>query len=812
MVDNKSYRYPGVQPFRKEDSDIFFGRDDDKDRLHKLIMLEKLVVLFGKSGYGKSSIINAGIIPMLANKNITDRFNYLPVEVRIGKVSGQSKSPVEKVILKINEQLADLEEWSFLDNYENVPSLWYHFKKKQSNHNKRLLLIFDQFEEFFTYSNAEQELFRWELAQLLYTDIPQVIRENLDDVNEKQYTLLSTRLDIKTVFSIRSDRLSLLHSMKDALPNILQSRFELKGLRLNQAKEAIILPALLKDDKFITHPFSYDDASINIILKELSTVHGDGSESIEAFHLQIICQACESKIEEKLKAGIKDTEINREDLPEFRNLYERYYKRQIDKLPGHLKSTAQIVLEEGLIFEDTTTGECRRLSVDGNILRRQFASIGVEENLLNQLENTFLVRREPNTVGGFSYEVAHDTIVEPIIKIKRERKRLEQTEEIKREALKEATIKRRKKGFIIITTLTILLLVGWNWKAIYFRYVTLVNNDTRPIVRLKNKLSEIVIQIGTQNLIESRKIKNDSTVGSWEAAQIIEGLRGKLVDSTIRNFLTLTSKSIADTSCCCWMEVKNQKDFRASGWIVSSIGTMGLREKYKCNIINFFLNNQLSDGSWSMLQIDTNLIQYGSTYATCHVLRALHNLGNIPDLITKNKIDQSIHKGIKWLLASRIDSISPVWNDYPKNSKFESLKSISLSGLAIHTLNLLQANTTGFSMHELNKHWLRNLKSSQASIEINHKEQSDMFYKFGKDNGVADYRDLTRHLIMPWEIIATIDAYKDGSFSEKAHANYWLDIVVDNLNAEDIMNNPAYINAEIFIALRYLQDKNYSFH
>ncbi len=62
MDDNRSYRYPGVQPFKTNESDIFFGRDDDKTKLYNLLMLEKLVVLFGKSGHGKSSLINAGII------------------------------------------------------------------------------------------------------------------------------------------------------------------------------------------------------------------------------------------------------------------------------------------------------------------------------------------------------------------------------------------------------------------------------------------------------------------------------------------------------------------------------------------------------------------------------------------------------------------------------------------------------------------------------------------------------------------------------------------------------------------------------
>ena len=68
MIVSKN-RYPGPKPFRTDEKDIFFGRDTDIAEFYKYIFLHQSVVLFGKSGYGKSSLINAGIIPLLAEKN-----------------------------------------------------------------------------------------------------------------------------------------------------------------------------------------------------------------------------------------------------------------------------------------------------------------------------------------------------------------------------------------------------------------------------------------------------------------------------------------------------------------------------------------------------------------------------------------------------------------------------------------------------------------------------------------------------------------------------------------------------------------------
>ncbi|MEO7961691.1 MAG: hypothetical protein ABIR19_09090, partial [Ginsengibacter sp.] len=123
-----------------------------------------------------------------------------------------------------------------------------------------------------------------------------------------------------------------------------------------------------------------------------------------------------------------------------------------------------------------------------------------------------------------------------------------------------------------------------------------------------------------------------------------------------------------------------------------------------------------------------------------------------------------------------------------------------------HTLNLIHSDSL---QRVLNRQWLNNLKNSQAFIDIAHKEQSDMFYKFG--SAVANFSDRTRHLVVPWQIIATVDAFKDGNLRQRFLANAWLDIVIDDLDIENINKNPRYIRAEIFIALRYLQNRDYKF-
>src|SRR5438552_12358571 len=55
--------YRGISPFRLLDWRIFFEREAEAERLTNLVSLYRGVLLYGQSGAGKSSLLNAGLIP-----------------------------------------------------------------------------------------------------------------------------------------------------------------------------------------------------------------------------------------------------------------------------------------------------------------------------------------------------------------------------------------------------------------------------------------------------------------------------------------------------------------------------------------------------------------------------------------------------------------------------------------------------------------------------------------------------------------------------------------------------------------------------
>src|SRR5216684_8818473 len=57
--------YRGLQPFTKEDTEYFFGRVQDREKIISNLRVAPLTVLYGASGVGKTSVLQAGVMAEL---------------------------------------------------------------------------------------------------------------------------------------------------------------------------------------------------------------------------------------------------------------------------------------------------------------------------------------------------------------------------------------------------------------------------------------------------------------------------------------------------------------------------------------------------------------------------------------------------------------------------------------------------------------------------------------------------------------------------------------------------------------------------
>ena len=84
-----------LDSFTKDDKEIFFGRDKETEELYHKIFESKILLVYGVSGTGKSSLINCGLVTKFSESD------WLPVNVRRG---GNIIESLEKAIKKVGSK------------------------------------------------------------------------------------------------------------------------------------------------------------------------------------------------------------------------------------------------------------------------------------------------------------------------------------------------------------------------------------------------------------------------------------------------------------------------------------------------------------------------------------------------------------------------------------------------------------------------------------------------------------------------------------------------------------------------------------
>ncbi|MGE0490820.1 MAG: SUMF1/EgtB/PvdO family nonheme iron enzyme [Vulcanimicrobiota bacterium] len=189
--------YKFLSYFEAQDRAIFFGREAEVVELSRRVLREPLLVIFGRSGVGKTSLLRAGVLVELGPPR--DLNLYLrPLRDPLATLLAQLGAPEQSLVQAMATATARL-----------------------SGH---LTVVFDQFEEFFVHCPPEvRTRFIAEVAGFVATPPP---RAHL-------------------VFSMREDFLAEMSEFEEHLPSVLDNRFRVRALEREQARQAIVGPARL---------------------------------------------------------------------------------------------------------------------------------------------------------------------------------------------------------------------------------------------------------------------------------------------------------------------------------------------------------------------------------------------------------------------------------------------------------------------------------------------------------------------------------------------------------------------------------------
>ena len=530
------FRYPGAQPFTTDQQHIFFGRDQDIRELFQLITLEPLVVLHSKSGLGKTSLLNAGVIPLFLKEK-----KYVPVNIRFGAFTENKTDeamPLDITRSRIGLACEGRFEAGFLDSFlPDDGSLWYLLTREKtiSGGKAAFLLVFDQFEELFTYPEAAIRCLKEQLAELLHTQIPERFRSAVEQEVEaparlqpEQLDLLHEPLRVKVVLAIRSDRISALDQLTTHLPGIKQSWYELDALTEEQAEEAILNPAYEKGN-FVSPPFDFEDEVMEEILGFLTKKH---EQKIESFQLQILCQSIERKVIQQRLNTVTLAEVGN-----IQEVYENYYEDQVRSLDNAAdQQAARRFIEDGLIFEE----EQRRLSLYEGQIHKDY---GVPDVLLRRLVNTHLVRREPSVKGGYLYELSHDTLVVPVLKAKARRQEEERLEALKKSRLEREQMlkeerRKRRRNFRLAVAGFFLALLSIAAMSVAIRQAAVIRKEQQNTHAALKKVEAVNedLEASNQQIILEKQKSDEAKIAAEQAEQVA------LLATEIANF----NKEIAE--------------------------------------------------------------------------------------------------------------------------------------------------------------------------------------------------------------------------------------------------------------------------
>lgn len=253
---------------------IFCGRDKDIDGVYSYVENNILITLYGKSGVGKSSLLQAGIFPRLRANN------YFPVLVRLG-VDDNASDYSTIVVARLNEELKKhgcmsvvYDESVSLSNASDESYLWYYFHSRRFyGKNQQIIypvIVVDQFEELFFLHRDRLDLFLKQLYLLL--DDSSLGVEDIESADVTNYRI---------IVALREDDLFRLEDTVDRLRlvEMKHSRYRLTEMNWDSARMVVSEPGygLFYENEM--------DEVVDIIVKE--SVGEDGLISTAV--LSLLC-------------------------------------------------------------------------------------------------------------------------------------------------------------------------------------------------------------------------------------------------------------------------------------------------------------------------------------------------------------------------------------------------------------------------------------------------------------------------------------------------------------------------------------------
>jgi len=385
--------WPGLATYDEKSQDFFFGREEETEELLRLIRLSPLTVLYGKSGLGKSSLLQAGLFPKLRQEY------FLPVYIRLDTATAATMPFIDQATQWFREALkASGAEYPHFEQNEN---LWCYLHRRdleiwsQDNHLLTPIFVFDQFEEVFAGVHPDlprPQVLCSDLANLIENKIPPLFTvDNADKRLIDKLDLLSQRY--RVVLSFREDFLPAIKNWERDVPSLLKNWCQLKPMSRDRAIEAVS-----QSGAAIIAPGATPE--IVDFVGNLDANRLEGDTTIEPVLLSLCCYQLNVR-RQSSKAPTIDVELLRKVGQE---ILEGYYANALASLPASVAKFIETKLIQGDRYRSSYP---EKLAIEeGLITAKQLAELTDKHRLL----------RVDQQLGAPRIELIHDRLVSVVRK------------------------------------------------------------------------------------------------------------------------------------------------------------------------------------------------------------------------------------------------------------------------------------------------------------------------------------------------------------------------------------------------------------
>ncbi len=420
--------FVGPRPFTR--NDVLHGRPRETADLFNLLISGRIVLMYAASGAGKTSLIQAALIPRMIEEGFTVLDN---LRVNLEPEPAPDAAPKNRYLCSVLESLEDArlgghdrlggEDSDGHRPLEELLEMGLDGYLSRYHPQSPSLLVFDQFEEILTLHpvdlEAKQEFFqavgralrnptRWALFSMR-EDYVAALDPYLDPLPtrlDNTYRLELLSRDAAVQVAVNTARQGGADFQRAAATKLVENLSRVQVMRLDGTMEDLLGPYVEPVQLQVVGLDLFDRLppdDTDITESEIDQI-GDVDQALGRYYARQLAAIASQVSPGKAEPGLPDDQPPKPEKPKRRKKTKRRKKAERSADQELAEMVTRNWFEEKLI----TPGGVR-----DQLLMAAGSSGGLENWMIDRLEDAHLVRKDRRR-GRVWIELAHDRLVRPV--------------------------------------------------------------------------------------------------------------------------------------------------------------------------------------------------------------------------------------------------------------------------------------------------------------------------------------------------------------------------------------------------------------